>query len=56
MPLKDTEDGGLFLEAMDDDMDTPRALGILRETAQNIAYDSHEPGMTTPNVAGCSVS
>ncbi len=47
-PVGETEDGGLFLEAMDDDLDTPRALGVLREMANNIAYGGHEPGMTVP--------
>jgi L-cysteine:1D-myo-inositol 2-amino-2-deoxy-alpha-D-glucopyranoside ligase len=45
--VKETEEGGLFLEAMDDDLDTPRAIGVLREMAQNVVYNSHEPGLST---------
>lgn len=45
-PVRDTEDGGLFLEAMDDDLDTPRAIGVLTEMAQNIRFGGKEPGMT----------
>jgi hypothetical protein len=33
---------------MDDDLDTPRALKVLGEMALNVAYSSHEPGLTTP--------
>ncbi len=47
-PVRETEDGGLFLEAMDDDLDTPRAIGVLTEMAQNIRFGGMEPGMTTP--------
>jgi cysteinyl-tRNA synthetase len=48
LPAGETEDGGLFLEAMDDDLDTPRAIGVLTEMAQNIRFGGKEPGMTTP--------
>jgi cysteinyl-tRNA synthetase len=48
VPVRETEDGGLFLEAMDDDLDTPRALSILREMAQTIGSGSQEPGLTNP--------
>lgn len=50
VPAGETEDGGLFLEAMDDDLDTPRAIGILAEMAQNIVHEGHEPGLS---VAQC---
>ncbi len=47
-PVREMEDGGLFLEAMDDDLDTPRAVGVLSEMAQNIRFGGKEPGMTNP--------
>jgi L-cysteine:1D-myo-inositol 2-amino-2-deoxy-alpha-D-glucopyranoside ligase len=32
----ETEEGAAFLAAMEDDLDTPRAIGVLREVAQRI--------------------
>lgn len=38
LPLRhhEIEEGAAFLDAMDDDLDTPRAIGVLRELAERI--------------------